>query len=136
MPDYNEFKGRVKGAVGNMADATRGFAEKAADRAKYTAKSAKLAFDINYEKDSIRRTYSEIGKLYYETHKDDGDEALKDLCDKIGAANRNIEKLKEERAELKADFKKAKEADIEVEFEEVVACGEDEAADLADECGK
>ena len=136
MPDYNEFKGKVKDAIGNVADITRGFAGKAADRAKYAAKTAKLAVDINSEKDVIRRTYSEIGKLYYKTHRDDGDEALKDLCDRISAAELNVEKLKEERAELKAEFKNTKEADIEVEFEEVVARGEDEAAGPADECGK
>ncbi|MCL1828040.1 MAG: hypothetical protein FWG32_00940 [Oscillospiraceae bacterium] len=118
MADINEVKEKAKGAIENVAEITRGFAEKVADTAKFAAKSTKLTVDISAEKDGIRRAYSEIGKHYYETRKGEGDEILKGLCDKISLAKLNIEKLEAERSELKDLIRRAKEADIEIVLEE------------------
>lgn len=135
----NSFKDKLLAGLGQAidatkdmaekaADATKDIAEKAADKAKAGSRVAKLNIEIATERDNMKKTFIEIGKLYYDTHKEDPEGFFIQLCEEIALAEKNIADKEAEIAELKA----AKDDDsIEVEFEEIVA--EEEAA--AEECG-
>lgn len=135
----NSFKDKLLAGIGQAfdatkdmaekaADATKDIAEKAADKAKTGSRIAKLNIEIATERDNMKKTYIEIGKLYYDTHKDDPEGFFIQLCEEIALAEKNIADKEAEIAELKV----AKDDDsIEVEFEEIVA--EEEAA--AEDCG-
>lgn len=117
MADMNELKGAFLNTLGTVAGKTRGFAEKAADKAKDVARIAKLNMELGAEKDTIEKAYLEIGKLYYEMHKASPDSFFVQLCDEITLANENIAKILFELDDLKAGGAKC--GDIEVEFTEV-----------------
>ncbi len=135
----NSFKDKLLAGIGQAfdatkdmaekaADATKDIAEKAADKAKTGSRIAKLNIEIATERDNMKKTYIEIGKLYYDTHKDDPEGFFIQLCEEIALAEKNIADKEAEIAELKT----AKDDNsIEVEFEEIVA--EEEAA--AEDCG-
>lgn len=135
----NSFKDKLLAGIGQAFDATKDFAEKAvdvtkdaaekaADKAKAGSRIAKLNIEIAGEKENMKKTYIEIGKLYYDTHKDDPEGFFIQLCEEIALAEKNIADKEAEIAELKAGDE---DDSIEVEFEEIVA--EEEAA--AEECG-
>jgi len=123
MSDINDLKGAVLNTIGTVAGKTRDFAEKAADKAKDVARIAKLNMELSSEKDNIQKAYLEIGKLYYETHKDSPDGFFVQLCDEINLANQNVANILVELDDLKAGVG-SKPGDIEVEFTEVVADAE------------
>ena len=125
MADINELKDVFFNTLGTVAGKTRGFAEKAADKAKDVARIAKLNMELTAEKDTIEKAYLEIGKLYYETHKNSPDGFFVQLCDEIALANDNITKILSELDDLKTNVT-AKGDDIQVEFTEVT---EDVAAE-------
>ena len=138
--DINELKQKMLAKLGEVtdatkdiaekaADATKDFAEKAADKAKAGGRIAKLSMEVATEKENMKKTYIEIGKLYYDTHKDDPDGFFIQLCEEIAIADKAIADKEAEIAQLKA---KGEDASIEVEFEEVVA--EEEAA-ASEGCG-
>ncbi len=122
MADINELKGAFFNTLGTVVGKTRGFAEKAADKAKDVANIAKLNMELGSEKDTIEKAYLEIGKLYYETHKNSPDGFFVQLCDEITLASDNISKILAELDDLKAGLG-AKGGDIEVEFTEVTVDG-------------
>ena len=72
----------------------------------------------------METAYSQLGKLYYDLHKDDADGMFAELCADVEIAKGNIEAIDDEIAELKesmgGDFD-----DIEVEFENVMNDAED-----------
>ena len=127
MSDFNELKGAIFNTLGTVAGKTRGFAEKAADKAKDVGRIAKLNMELGAEKDTIEKAYLEIGKLYYETHKNSPDGFFVQLCDEITLANDNMSKILSELDDLKASLG-SKGGDIEVEFTEVTV---DEPAEKA-----
>lgn len=127
MADINEIKGAILNTLGTVAGKTRGFAEKAADKAKDVARIAKLNVELGVEKDTIEKAYLEIGKLYYETRKNAPDGFFVQLCDEITLANENITRILSELDELRAGLS-TKGGDVEVEFTEVTV---DECADKA-----
>ena len=128
MADFNSFKDKLLARIGQAAegakdiaekaaDATKDIADKAADKAKAASRIAKLNIEIAGEKDNMKKTFIEIGKLYYDTHKDDPEGFFIQLCEEIALAEKNIADKEAEMAELKAE----KEDDsIVVEFEEIV----------------
>ena len=146
MADINEIKGKVMDTLGVVADKTKDIAEKAADKAKQAARIAKLSVEIGNEKENMKKAYIEIGKLYYETHKDDTEGFFVQLCDEITLSQNNIAAKEAEIAELKAVIRDFSDGDeIEVEFQEMdsqdsedtCCCGEtpdgEEAAPVCDD---
>ena len=132
MFDFDSFKAKFKEGVNKVADSTKEFADKAADKAKDASRIAKLTLEINSEKDVIKKAYSEIGKLYYETHKDDPEGFFIQLCDEVTLAQENIAAKEAEIAELKAG--NDEDDSITVEFEEIDEADEPccEETDFAD----
>ncbi len=127
MADFNTLKNKLLAGLGNAAeqtkavaekaaDKTRDLAEKAADKAKSGARIAKLNVEIAGEKENMKKTYLEIGKLYYDTHKDAPEGFFIQLCEEIALAEKNIADKLAEIEELKSDD----DGSIEVEFEEIV----------------
>ncbi len=130
MADFTEIKEKVISALGTVADSTRELAGRAADKAKSAARIAKLSMEINAEKDTIKKAYLEIGKLYYEMHRDNPDGFFAQLCDEITVAGAEIEAKEAEIAELKEHgIGGADDAEIEVEVTECACEGGEEPAD-------
>jgi hypothetical protein len=126
MAKIDDIKGAVMDTIGSVAGKTRDLAGNVADKAKDVSRIAKLNIEINTEKDTIKKAYIEIGKLYYETHKDDPDGFFVQLCDEITVATESIKSKEAEIAEIKAAAQDG-EPDVVVEFENVVADAEEEA---------
>ena len=116
MADFSDIKGAVLSTLGSVAEKTKDFAGKAADKAKDVTKLAKLGLELNAAKDSLQKTYAEIGKLYYDTRKNDPDNFFVQLCEEVKLGNENVARLQVEIDELKAGVDSP--ADIEVEFTE------------------
>ena len=134
MADFNELKDAVISTLGNVAEKTRTLAEKATDKAKDVTRLAKLGMELNSEKDAVQKTFTEIGKLYYETTKDSPDSFFVQLFDEIALTGKNIERLKAEIEELKSgiDPRTCKECGVDVEFEDL-GTEESSAPQVSDE---
>lgn len=126
MKDFSELKNKLLSSIGKAADAGKDLAGKAADKAKAGARIASLTVEIAKEKDALNKAYIEIGKLYYDTHKDDPEGFFIQLCDEVSLSLQNIAGKEAEIAEIKAAGADEP-SDVEVEFEEVVSNDEDAA---------
>ncbi len=127
MKDFSEIKNAVLSSIGKAADAGKDIANKAADKAKSGARIAKLSMEIAGEKENMKKAYIEIGKLYYDTHKDDPEGFFIQLCDEVSLAQKNIADKEAEIEALKlTEDEPVADIEIDIEFEKVVA--EDEAA--------
>ncbi len=119
----------TRDAAAKTAGKTRDVAEKAAGKAKAGARIAKLNIEIAGEKENMKKTYLEMGKLYYDTHKDSPEGFFIQLCEEIALAEQNIAEKEAEIEALKAED----DGSIEVEFEEIVD-EEEPAAEEKCEC--
>ena len=76
-------------------------------RAKNAGRMAKLTMALSAEQECIRSAYMEIGRLCFETHCDDSDPLLSQLCAEVRDANRRIAEMQDEmdalRAAMRAD---------------------------------
>lgn len=136
MAKFEELKGLVIDTLGGVAVKTRDIAGNVADKAKDVSRIAKLNFEISSEKDTIKKAYIAIGKLYYETYRDNPDGFFVQLCDEIDMANESIKAKEDEIAKLKAEAEAARtveDPDCVVEFEEIVAEAEAAVEDVAAE---
>ena len=130
--EINEIKDKVIASVGTAVDTGKDIAGKAVDMAKAGVRIAKLNMEISAEKENLRKTYIEIGKLYYDTHKDDPEGFFIQLCDEVAISEKNIADKQAEIEELKAGGAE----DVSVEFESVVADEESAAGEEPCCCGK
>ncbi len=71
-------------------------------RAKYAGRMAKLSMALSAEQEAIQNAYLEIGRLYYETHCDDSDLLLSQLCAEVRAANDRIADMQREMDTLRS----------------------------------
>ena len=136
MADVNEIKEKVMNTLEMVADSAKELAGKAADKAKSAARIAKLSMEINAEKDTIKKAYLEIGKLYYEMNRDNPDGFFAQLCDEVTVANAEIAAKEAEIAELKENGLGGAQEDVEVEITEEdgeACCCEDEEEKPAEE---
>lgn len=98
MPDFKTKAGAFGKAAAGKA---RTFAVFAAKKTKHVSRIAKLNVDIAAERDSIKRAYHEIGKLYYETHKEDPEGFFVRLCQDIDHSMASIAEMEAEIIRLK-----------------------------------
>ena len=101
MAKYEDLKKKAKDAIETIADVSTEAIKVAEEKARILAKKAKLNAEITHEKAIIRRLKSNIGSKYYELHKDDPEEALKEDCVSITDALARIGDKKKEIEELK-----------------------------------
>ncbi len=125
MTDFNGLKDTLLTKLGTMALKTRDLAEKATDKAKDVTKLAKLSIDLSSEKETLQKTFAEMGKLYYDTRKNDPDSFFIQLCEEVKSSQNNIARLQMELDELKAGIDPRSGSDIEVEFTETTVTDED-----------
>ena len=130
MSSFNELKEKAADFALSAAEKARDLAVFAADKAKRASRVAKLKLEISAEKDNIETAYTEIGKLYYETHKDAPEGFFLQLCEEIGAARAAIEAKEAELADLKSEIR---EEDELCDFETVVSETEEAPAAPAEE---
>ena len=132
----------------NAAAGFKRFARNTAKGTKRIARIARLNLSIADEKKNINHLYTEIGKLYYEAHKDDPEGFFVQLFQQIDASMETVDSMQTELLNLKAETRPddtASEADenkadltVEIEVEpdapvaepiEPEAASEDEAVD-------
>lgn len=104
----------------------RSFTEKATGTAMSGGRMAKLAMEIASEKEALKKTYQEIGRLYYETAKDAPDGFFIQLFEEVRLGEQSVADKENELNELKNSFQKFV-PQVTVEFEAVVGQAEAEA---------
>ena len=114
MKDYRDMlsslKDKVVDAAGKavsdeMRDKVAGAAQAVGERAKYASRMTRLTVDCNAELERIKRTYTEIGRLYYENYRDTADAFLAELCQQVTDANARVAELEAQMDELRAAAK-------------------------------
>ena len=114
MKDYRDMlsslKDKVVDAAGKavsdeMRDKVAGAAHTVGERAKYASRMTRLTVDCNAELERIKRTYTEIGRLYYENYRDTADAFLAELCQQVTDANARVAELEAQMDELRAAAK-------------------------------
>jgi len=83
MPNYDEIKKKARDAFDTIADVSVEAYKLAEEKARILARKAKLTAEITRERAMIRRAKINIGGAYYDLHKDDPAEPLKQFCDDI-----------------------------------------------------
>lgn len=137
--DFNELKEKVGGFATTAAEKAKDIASVTAGQTKRLARIAKLNIEISAEKDIIKKSYIELGKLYYETHKDAPEGFFTQLCEEVSTAHAHIAEKEAELEELKASVSEADEPICDPDFETVVseteaACTEGECTESEGEC--
>ena len=136
MKDYRDMlsslKDKVVDAAGKavsdeMRDKVAGAAQAVGERAKYASRMTRLTVDCNAELERVKRTYTEIGRLYYENYRDTADAFLAELCQQVTDANAHVAEMEAQMDELRAAAKEYRpapdlhtvDADVTVEPEDI-----------------
>ncbi len=120
--DFKAFTDKAANATVSAAGKVKDFTLLAADRAKKAGRAAKLNVEIHNQKDIIKKNYLEIGKLYYETRKNNPEGFFVQLCQEVSAAEAAIAEAEAEIAAMKIEENApAEDADFEVVAEESAA---------------
>jgi len=128
MPNYDEIKKKAKDALETIADVSVEAYKIAEEKAKVLARKARLNVEIAHEKTVIKRLRLDIGGIYYDLHKDDPEEALKEKCDCITAS---LDSIAAKRAELE-DLKRSNKPPAD---DEECGCDAEECCPDAEESG-
>ncbi len=111
MKDYRDILSTLKDKVADVAgkavsdemrDKVAGAAQAVGERAKYASRMTRLTVDCNAELERIKRTYTEIGRLYYENYRDTADAFLAELCQQVTDANAHVAEMEAQIDELRA----------------------------------
>ena len=114
MKDYRDMLSSLKDKVVDAAgkavsdevrDKVAGAAHTVSERAKYASRMTRLTVDCNAELERVKRTYTEIGRLYYENYRDTADAFLAELCQQVTDANARVAELEAQMDELRAAAK-------------------------------
>lgn len=102
------------------AEKGKEYADIALDKTKIAGRTAKLGLEIATEKETLRKAYTELGQLYYESCAETAEGVFAPVCQEIEAIALHIQELEAERDCLKAELKSKGEPDVDISFEEVV----------------
>ena len=112
MKDYhdmlNSLKNKVVDAAGKAGETVTNAANKVVSdemRDKYASRMTRMTVDCNAELERVKRTYTEIGRLYYENYRDTADAFLAELCQQVTDANARVAELEAQMDELRAAAK-------------------------------
>lgn len=116
-----------KAVSDEMRDKVAGAAQAVGERAKYASRMTRLTVDCNAELERVKRTYTEIGRLYYENYRDTADAFLAELCQQVTDANAHVAEMEAQMDELRAAAKEYRpapdlhtvDADVTVEPEDI-----------------
>ena len=128
MANFEQIKEKVLATAGKVADKGVGLAKVAGDKAKLLGRITKLKTEIAMEKDSAKKNFAEIGKLYYEKHKLNPDP---DMAQAIEEVNLSLEKVLTKQKEV-AELKKQLADDYEEFAEEAEAAAKAAAETVED----
>lgn len=110
MKDYRDILSTLKDKVADVAgkavsdemrDKVAGAAQAVGERAKYASRMTRLTVDCNAELERVKRTYTEIGRLYYENYRDTADAFLAELCQQVTDANAHVAEMEAQMDELR-----------------------------------
>ena len=129
MANFDDLKQTLLAKLGTVADKTKDVAAnasvqakelagKAADKAVEVKRMAKLNIELSTAKESLKKTYTELGKLCYTNRGADPEGSMEQLFQEISLTLDTIAAKEEELAVLKAG---AAEPDVEVEVEDYEA---------------
>ena len=111
MKDYRDILSTLKDKVADVAgkavsdemrDKVAGAAQAVGERAKYASRMTRLTVDCNAELERVKRTYTEIGRLYYENYRDTADAFLAELCQQVTDANAHVAEMEAQMDELRS----------------------------------
>ena len=105
MMAINDLKDAVLSALGQATGKVSGVADRAVGTAKSGGRMAKLAMDAATAREDVKRTYLEIGKLYYDTHKDDPEGFFVQLFEEVRIAEEDIAAKEAELGALRESLK-------------------------------
>ena len=123
--DFDRFKEKALATAGKVADKSVGFARAAGDKAKLVGRITKLKTEIAMEKDTVRKTFADIGKFYYEKNRENPDP---DMAQAVAEATLSLNTI--EAKKLEVDALKKELAD---DFGEAVDDMKDKAANVKDD---
>ena len=122
MAGFNDFMDMAGAFASKAAEKAKDLASVAAVKTKQVSRIAKLNMDISAQKDTIKKAYAEIGRLYYENHRDDPDPAVVQACQEVDTAKEAIARMEAEIAQLKMEIgPEAEDADFESVVDETAA---------------
>ena len=125
MANFENIKEKALATAGKVADKSVEIAKTAGEKAKVVGRIAKLRTEVAMEKDAARKTFIEIGKLYYEKHKD---HPAPDMAQAVTEATVALEAVEAKTAEILA-LKK----ELTDNFGEIVEDVKDKAEDVKDD---
>ena len=131
MADYKDIiQGTINNIVGKVKDVAesgtvRDIYDKGVDKAKSMGRIAKLSLEMNGESEELKRVYTEIGRLYYEEHKDSAAEPYySSLFARADELRAKLSEMDDEIKAMKDEFSaQYQDSDIDVEicnFEDIV----------------
>lgn len=112
--DLNGLRDALTDTISTVADKVLDLADAAADTAKVGQQVAKLYVEKKKEESALEDAYLELGRLYYELHKQDAEGVIADLCREIENTLVNIEDITAEIEALKASA----DGDVDVDIPE------------------
>ncbi|NLL45673.1 MAG: hypothetical protein GX250_02530 [Clostridiales bacterium] len=99
-------------AIKNLLESSASLIKRAGNRTAQLARIAKLSSEINSAKDDIRTAQLELGKMYYETFRDDPHPQFADNCVRIKKSIDSVQEKKQLIEELKSGNIDKQEEDI------------------------
>lgn len=126
--NLDEMKDKILAKAGAVAGKSVEVAKVAADKAVILGKITKLNTDMAKERENLRKTYAEMGKMYYEQYKDDAQPDFRQACEDITQMRTIIEAKKLQTESLKSELGKFS-SDSDYEYYESDAETEQAASD-------
>ena len=127
MINFDELKQKAIDAVTVLTGKASDVKDKAEAKAKEVAKTTQLNAEIIREKGNIKKLTAELGAMYYQLHKSEAPDDLKQLIDEIAGAEANIADLQAQLDEMKADDDIEVDVVIDLTDEDTCDCCCDEA---------
>lgn len=91
----------MAGFLDKLSDVINNTADEITDKAKEISEVSSLNSQIRNQEKTIECCYNEIGKLYYEAHKDDTSDAFLEQIERITKAKQEVERLKKDVENIK-----------------------------------
>jgi hypothetical protein len=113
MDNFDDFKKKAKETMETIADKSVELYKIAEEKTKILARTTKLQAEIALERGNVRRLYKEIGKTYYELHKEAPETALEQKC---GDVTVSLDRIATKLQEIQDIKKAAEQNDIDVEI--------------------
>ena len=130
--DFDKVKEKVLSTAGRAADKSVEIAKVCSEKAKIVGRITKLRTEVAMEKDAQRKQFLELGKRYYETHKDNPApsllQAVEDLKLSQEAVTQKLEEIYTLKKELADNFE-----DTVEDLEEVIETVAEKAEEVVEE---